>query len=149
MSCIPSISTKLTTAQLREADQQKLKFTSPPWRYSKVLRLQLLASNDNPKIRERVALDYMIPVELQRSLAQDPDSGVRACLARNKNISWEVLRILAKDAEEVVRGHVVLNYSCPEELITAAAEDSSELVRRLVYLVTRVSKSVDTKVKTL
>jgi hypothetical protein len=130
MSCIPSITSYLTPAEMREAKRQKLRYTGPAFSASKLHRLRTLAESPNVKIREKAALDERLPEDLQELLVKDVES-VRICLARNKKISWAVLEKLSRDLSSTVRGHVVLNYSCPEEVVEALLEDSDKMVRSL------------------
>lgn len=99
---------------------------------SKIRRLRLLATNDNPKIRESVASSYNTPADLFETLAHDPDQGVRACVARNEAAPCDVLRELAGDRSETVRGWVAVNYFVPDDAMARLAEDSSSTVQSLV-----------------
>ncbi|WP_345761084.1 hypothetical protein [Diaminobutyricibacter sp. McL0608] len=105
---------------------------SPPVTESKIRRLRLLASHENPKIRESVASSYNTPDDVFLALATDPDEGVRSCLARNEATPCDVLRILAADRSETVRGWVAVNYFVPEDVMERLASDTSRTVRSLV-----------------
>ena len=113
---------------------------APPVTDSKIARLRLLAQDPNPKIRERVALDYHTPDDVMEVLATDPDLGVRSCVARNERVSCYVLENLARDSSEVVRGHVALNFYVPENAMKQLAEDPSAIVRGLVSWKTQLSR---------
>jgi hypothetical protein len=131
MSCIPSIPSNLTPAELLEAKRQKLRYTSPTFSESKIRRLEKLTTSQNIKIRERAALDQHLPEPLQWLLVLDEAESVRSCLARNKNISWETFRRLAKDESQNVRAHIALNMSCPQEIIDDLRKDPTAFVRDL------------------
>ncbi len=105
---------------------------APPVTESKINRLRLLATSDNPKIRESVASSYHAPEELYAQLAKDPDEGVRGWLARNESVPCDVLRSLADDESESVRGWLALNFYVPADVMERLAEDASETVRGLV-----------------
>lgn len=105
---------------------------APPVTESKINRLRLLATHENPKIRESVASSYHAPADVVDALARDPEASVRACLARNETVSCDILRDLARDESETVRGFVALNFFVPAEVMHDLAEDPSEVVRGLV-----------------
>ncbi|MGN6125713.1 MAG: hypothetical protein ACTHON_04040 [Humibacter sp.] len=104
----------------------------PPVTESKIHRLRVLATSENPKIRESVASSYNTPADLFVTLARDPDEGVRGCVARNEATPCDVLRELAADASETVRGWVAVNYFVPDDAMAALADDTSSTVRALV-----------------
>ena len=105
---------------------------APPVTDSKIARLRLLATNPNPKIRERVASSYHAPEDLFELLAKDPDAGVRSWIARNETVSCDILRSLADDESEAVRGFLALNFYVPADVMEKLADDESETVRGLV-----------------
>ena len=105
---------------------------APPVTESKIRRLRLLATNDNPKIREAVASSYNTPADLFEKLASDPDAGVRACVARNEATPCDVLRALVDDPDEHVRGFLAINYYVPQDAMARLREDASQTVRSLV-----------------
>jgi hypothetical protein len=99
---------------------------------SKIARLRLLATHQNPKIRESVASSYHAPEDLFETLAVDPEVSVRACLARNESVPCDILRSLADDESETVRGWLAVNYYVPADVMDRLAEDPDETVRSLV-----------------
>ncbi|MCU1523787.1 MAG: hypothetical protein JWO18_681 [Microbacteriaceae bacterium] len=105
---------------------------APPVTESKLRRLRLLASDENPKIRESVASSYNTPEDLFETLAKDADEGVRACVARNEATPCDVLRSLVADPSERVRGFLALNFFVPADAMEQLADDPSETVRGLV-----------------
>jgi hypothetical protein len=105
---------------------------APPVTAGKIARLRLLATHENPKIRESVASSYHTPLDVVETLAKDPDAGVRACLARNETVSCDILRDLAHDESETVRGFVAVNYFVPDDAMAELADDESPVVRGLV-----------------
>jgi hypothetical protein len=105
---------------------------APPVTETKIARLRLLATNENPKIRESVASGYNTPADLFETLARDADEGVRCCIARNENTPCDVLRSLADDPSERVRGFLALNFFVPADVMELLTGDRSETVRGLV-----------------
>jgi hypothetical protein len=105
---------------------------SPAVTESKIRRLRLLATHENPKIRESVASSHNAPDDLLAVLAADPDAGVRSCVARNEATPCDILRELASDRSETVRGWVAVNYFVPTDAMEKLAQDRSKTVRSLV-----------------
>lgn len=99
---------------------------------SKIARLRLLATHENPKIRESVASSYHAPEDLFETLARDPEISVRACLARNESVPCDILRSLADDESETVRGWLAVNFFVPVDVMERLAEDPDDTVRSLV-----------------
>ena len=114
------------------AEQAAALHPAPEFTPSKLARLRLLATDPNPRIRERVALDQHTPEDVMAALAKDTDEGVRACVARNESTPCDILRDLADDPAERVRGFVALNFFVPQDAMARLAEDCSETVRGLV-----------------
>ncbi len=114
--------------------------SSPPVTASKIARLELLARNPEPKIRESVASSPHTPQDLLAVLAVDPDEGVRVCVARNEAASCDVLRSLVADRSEKVRGWLAINFFVPADVMDRLAEDGSEMVRRLVAWKTTLAR---------
>lgn len=106
---------------------------SPEVTASKLLRLRVLATDLNPKIRESVASSYNTPADVFEQLARDPDAGVRACVAKNESAPCDALRSLVDDESERVRGFLALNFFAPQDAMEQLADDPSPLVRDLVH----------------
>ncbi len=147
MSCI-RFNTPAQLAQMRAmapamltAEQAAVLHPSPVMTESKIARLRLLATDPNPKIRERVALDNHTPADVFEALARDSDDGVRACVARNENTPCDVLRSLVTDPSETVRGFLAVNFFVPEDAMARLAEDRSRTVRELVRWKTELASA--------
>ncbi|HQA23158.1 MAG TPA: hypothetical protein PKW13_05520 [Rhodoglobus sp.] len=147
MSCI-RFNTPAQLAQMRAmapamltAEQAAVLHPSPVMTESKIARLRLLATDPNPKIRERVALDNHTPTDVFEALARDSDDGVRACVARNENTPCDVLRSLVTDRSETVRGFLAVNFFVPEDAMARLAEDRSRTVRELVRWKTELASA--------
>ena len=138
MSCI-RFNTPAQREQMRRlapsmltAEQVAELHPSPPVTASKIARLRLLATHENPKIREAVASSYNTPVDLFETLARDTDAGVRGCVARNEATPCDILRSLVGDPDEQVRSFLAVNYYVPEDAMAVLADDASRQVRALV-----------------
>ncbi len=114
------------------AEQAAALHPAPPMTESKIARLRLLASDPNPKIRERAALDPHLPEDVFVTLASDPDTEVRSCVARNEATPCDVLRGLVADPSERVRAFLAVNFYVPLDAMDILAEDRSAIVRDLV-----------------
>jgi hypothetical protein len=114
------------------AEQAAALHPAPEVTESKIMRLRLLATDPNPKIRESVASSYHTPEDVFEALAADSDEGVRACVARNESAPCDVLRSLASDPSERVRGFLAVNFFVPHDAMQRLAEDSSSVVKDLV-----------------
>lgn len=104
----------------------------PPVTESKIVRLRLLASHANAKIRESVASSANTPNDLFATLARDSDDGVRSCIARNESTPADVLRSLVDDASDRVRGFLALNFALPADAMVQLSVDHDDTVRGLV-----------------
>lgn len=138
MSCI-RFNTPAQRQALREhaptmltSEEAAAQHPAPPVTESKIRRLRILATDNNPKIRESVASSYHAPEDVFAALAADLDSGVRGCVARNEATPCDVLRSLASDESEQVRGWLAVNYYVPSDVMEQLANDRSETVRALV-----------------
>lgn len=133
MSCI-RITTDAMRTQLLAAvrdDEPVAQFLSPQVTESKVRRLEKLARDINPKIRESVALSYHAPESVYWALSDDPVASVRECLARNHVMPEAILRKLATDKEDRVRAFVASNTALPEDVREQLKSDPIEVVRLL------------------
>jgi hypothetical protein len=137
MSCI-RFNTPAQLAQMRAmapamltSEQAAALHPAPVWTDSKLRRLRILATHQNPKIRESVASNHHTPDDVMAVLATDEDEGVRACVARNESASCDILRALADDESERVRGFLAVNFFVPDDAMRRLAEDPSETVRSL------------------
>jgi hypothetical protein len=122
---------RLAPPQL-SAEEAAALHRSPEVTDTKIARLRLLATHQNPKIRESVASSLHAPEDVYAALAADPDEGVRACVAKNEATPCDVLRSLADDSSERVRGWVAVNYFVPDDVMASLADDPDETVRSLV-----------------
>ncbi|MCU1545101.1 MAG: hypothetical protein JWP30_201 [Homoserinimonas sp.] len=113
-------------------EEAKALHPAPPVTETKIRRLRLLATSDNPKIRESVASSLHAPEDVIRILAEDANEGVRGCVARNETVPQSVLRQLVGDNSEQVRGWLAVNRSTPPDAMEHLSTDHSKTVRALV-----------------
>ena len=95
---------------------------------SDVETLNILAENENYKVRCTVAENKDTPKEALAVLARDEDYWVRCTVAGNINTPVELLSVLAKDKFWKVRLGVVGNKNAPIEALEALSIDNNKLV---------------------
>lgn len=77
-----------------------------------------------PDLREWVAHNKTVPLEILAVLAKDPDSKVRGTVAMKRKLTPELLRELADDPDESVRADVARHRRAPRDVLERLAEDS-------------------------
>lgn len=82
-----------------------------------------------PDMREWVALNRTVPLEVLDVLASDASASVRAAVADKRKLSPALFQLLASDVDEVVRQRIAYNKKAPPHLLDRLAEDPSPLVR--------------------
>ena len=83
--------------------------------------LALLATDEDPRVRETVAWNKFTPAKLLRTLTYDVDPHVRLQVAQNKNVPVESLIELATDNAPFVRKAVAINENTPAETLSILA----------------------------
>jgi hypothetical protein len=91
--------------------------------------LDMLAKNDNVRIRSAVANNPNCSQSLYRMLAKDSDGSVRIEVARNHNTPASVLKELSVSAFYEYRVEVALNPRTPRDVIESLAKDTEFHVR--------------------
>ncbi len=94
-----------------------------------VKELEILAGDEDWKVRCAVACNPNTPTELFKTLAGNKDTVVRWSVASNPNTLVEILETLASDGDEDVRRAVALNPNTPVEILETLASDGDEDVR--------------------
>lgn len=94
--------------------------------------LALLATDEDPRVREAVAWNKFTPAKLLRTLTYDVDPYVRVQVAQNKNVPVESLIELATDNAPFVRKAVAINEKTPAETLSILARDKDEYIRAAV-----------------
>lgn len=65
--------------------------------------LEILAQDEDGRVRHMVALKRKLPEHLQMRLAQDVDEGVRRAIASNARATLQALELLSRDDVEEIR----------------------------------------------
>lgn len=83
-----------------------------------------------PAMREWVAYNKTVPLEVLELLASDPDERVRWSVAVKRKIDDDLLRKLALDEDENVRARVARHHHASTELLESLLNDESLFVSR-------------------
>jgi len=87
-----------------------------------------------PEMREWVAHNRMVPLEVLEILAHDSQSQVRAVVAGKRKLSAELFELLSQDSDEVVRQRVAYNKKAPMHIIKRLALDQVPMVSSVALL---------------
>jgi hypothetical protein len=82
-----------------------------------------------PDMREWVACNKTVPMEVLELLARDDESCVRAVVAEKRKLSVSLFELLARDHDEMVRQRIAYNKKVPAYLLEELSLDSSPVVR--------------------
>jgi hypothetical protein len=82
-----------------------------------------------PDMREWVALNKTVPLEVLAVLAGDASASVRATVADKRRLSPTLFQSLSLDDDDVVRQRIAYNKKVPPHLLDRLAEDPSPMVR--------------------
>lgn len=97
---------------------------------TKEIILRALISDQDSKIRRRVALNPKAPQEVLKALAGDPDPEVRIALANNRTTPDTILQQLASDESIYVRFGLACERTLSERLLEKLADDDNPYVVR-------------------
>lgn len=81
-----------------------------------------------PEMREWVAHNKTVPIEILEILAFDVSSSVRAIVAGKRKLSEDLFEILSLDSNESVRLQLARNKKAPKFVLERLSVDSSFLV---------------------
>src|SRR3954469_7165755 len=81
-----------------------------------------------PEMRQWVAHNKTVPVEVLEILARDSDPAVRMGVAMKNKLSVELFEMLAQDGDKSVRQRVACNKNVPAAVLTRLAEDECPMV---------------------
>lgn len=84
---------------------------------------------ERPDMRFWVAQNKTVPLEVLEVLASDNDERVRRMVASKRKLSRELFEKLARDADETIRACVARNAKVPLDVRDRLARDPSRLVR--------------------
>ena len=82
-----------------------------------------------PEMREWVAHNKTVPLDILESLARDEDARVRAGVAAKRKLSVALFERLSRDNDEAVRHQLACNAKAPEHVMQHLSVDPVELVR--------------------
>lgn len=83
-----------------------------------------------PDLRQWVAHNKTVPLDILRTLASDVDPEVRATVAMKRKLDRPLFELLARDAEAGVRHRLACNRKCPADVLARLAADLEEFVAR-------------------
>lgn len=69
--------------------------------------LEILSKDKSAKVRFTVAMKRKISEKIQLELCKDTDFSVRNAIVRNPNIKKEILEILSEDTENIIKEHAI------------------------------------------
>ena len=82
-----------------------------------------------PDMRERVARNKTVPVEVLEELSHDPDSRVRVAVAMKRKLPEALQLVLAGDPDEGVRHRIACNAKATKRVLQMLADDDQSFVR--------------------
>lgn len=85
--------------------------------------------NRYPEMREWVAHNRTVPLEVLERLAVDEDRSVRAAVADKRKLSDGLFDLLSRDVDEVVRQRIAYNKKTPVAVVERLTTDPVPLVR--------------------
>jgi len=84
-----------------------------------------------PELRQWVAHNKTVPLEILDTLSRDRVTRVRYAVADRRKLSRELFDRLAADQEEIVRSAVASNQRTPKDVLEMLALDKAESVREM------------------
>ncbi len=82
-----------------------------------------------PEMREWVAHNKTVPLEILEILAGDGNASVRATVANKRKLSAALFEALSRDGDEGVRHRLAFNKKTPTSVLERLASDPVDLVR--------------------
>lgn len=82
-----------------------------------------------PDLREWVAHNKRVPIEILEHLSNDSDARVRCVVASKNKLTSALRQKLAADVDATVRQRIVYNSKCEIELLRILADDPEPLVK--------------------
>lgn len=81
-----------------------------------------------PEMREWVAHNKTVPIEILEKLAYDPSVSVRAAVAEKRKLNDKLFDLLSFDGEELVRLRLAYNKKAPKHVLERLSADLSSMV---------------------
>lgn len=82
-----------------------------------------------PEMRQWVAYNKTVPIDILRRLARDENREVRCAVADKRKLTADMFKVLASDGDSAVRSRVAYNRKAPDAILEQLAEDPEPLVR--------------------
>ncbi|WP_151799361.1 hypothetical protein [Acinetobacter nosocomialis] len=82
-----------------------------------------------PEMREWVAHNKTVPINILKILARDTNESVRAIVASKRKLSPELFDLLSQDKSETVRERVACNKKAPIHILRRLVNDPTMFVR--------------------
>ena len=82
-----------------------------------------------PDMRECVACNKTVPVEILWELSRDPDSRVRVAVAMKRKLPEALQLVLANDPDEGVRHRIACNAKATRRVLQILVDDRQSFVR--------------------
>jgi len=82
-----------------------------------------------PDLREWVAHNKTVPLQVLELLARDPSASVRFTVASKRKLSRELQMLLVTDPDSSVRHGLACNAKCELEILRRLAADAESFVR--------------------
>jgi hypothetical protein len=82
-----------------------------------------------PELREWVAHNKTVPLEILQILAEDPDERVRCVVAGKRKLTHELRTKLSRDSDPSVRERIAYNAKVELHLLHQLAADPEQFVR--------------------
>ena len=83
-----------------------------------------------PTMREWVALNKTVPIEVLETLTYDDSPTVRGNVAMKNKITREIFEVLADDKDASVRNRLVYNKNIPKDLLLKLTNDDESFIRK-------------------
>jgi hypothetical protein len=94
------------------------------------IEVWLLVIDTYPEMRQWVAHNKTVPVEVLAILARDPDAEVRFFVAMKRKLPEYLQLELARDADYTVRNRIVWNAKATKSVLEELSKDREENIRR-------------------
>ena len=114
-------------ARLRRRNSHAEQMRASEEEASLTVWLEILA--EFPELREWVAENKTVPMEVLEKLAVDADPKVRCVVASKRKLTPALRSQLSQDADSSVRARVVYNAKCEIDTLRVLANDSEPFVK--------------------
>jgi nicotinamide mononucleotide adenylyltransferase len=112
----------------------RLRFSESPADYQRAaveeapIKVWMTLINEHAEMREWVAHNKTVPVEVLSILTNDPSIAVRCVVAGKRSLSIVLFEYLAEDAHESVRQRIACNKSAPIYILKMFMNDTASVL---------------------